>query len=374
MRPRLRLLVGVLEAKGLPNVPRLRLGVSPLPNACVQLWLEPLALRDSTRQTSRVVWRSGAPRYGQSFTFRPVLGTAAGSGGGVLRVGIFDSLSPLLPSGSAPSIGRLSDKAGGGVPGGPVSGAPPAAQASIANATLPLRDLMAALVASRPPSSCGSGGDLGGPAAVAAAAAAAAAAAPLGVDIWLPLVKGAAAAASGGSPTTGVAGALRRSLRAVAGGGNVAAATGPCPAGSGGAIRLYISAVFDDTVVVTNPDDGAASRAGATAAGPLGNSRGTRLARTAVSPKRDLGEQRQPFASAQAAKRRATKQQQQQQHAKQAPGGKEPARLFGSATAASALARARAARGGLARTTGSSSSSSSSSSSRAAGGQQPGWQ
>jgi hypothetical protein len=343
MRPRLRLLVGVLEAKGLPNVPRLRLGVSPLPNACVQLWLEPLALRDSTRQTSRVVWRSGAPRYGQSFTFRPVLGTAAGSGGGVLRIGIFDSLSPLLPSGSAAKIGRLSDTAGGGVLGGPVSGAPPAAQASIANATLPLRDLMAALAVSRPPSSCG-GGDLDGPAAAAPP--------PLGVDIWLPLVKGAAASASGGSPTTGVAGALRRSLRAVAGGGNVAVATGPCPAGSGGAIRLYISAVFDDTVAATNPDD----------------SRGTRLARAAVSPKRDLGEQRQPFASAQAAKRRATKQQQQQQHAKQAPGGKEPARLFGSATAASALARARAARGGLARTTGSSSSS------RAAGGQQPGWQ
>ena len=109
MRPRLRLLVGVLEARGLPNVPRLRLGVSPLPNACVQLWLEPLALRDSTRQTSRVVWRSAAPRYGQSFTFRPVLTTAGG--GGVLRVGVFDSLSPLVPTGSVAKIGRKSDKA-----------------------------------------------------------------------------------------------------------------------------------------------------------------------------------------------------------------------------------------------------------------------
>ena len=319
MRPRLRLLVGVLEAKGLPNVPRLRLGVSPLPNACVQLWLEPLALRDSTRQTSRVVWRSAAPRYGQSFTFRPVLTTAGG--GGVLRVGVFDSLSPLVPTGSVAKIGRKSDKAGGGVVGGPVSGAPPTAQATIANATVPLRELMAVLLADR---GAQSGDGTKRP--------------PLGIDIWLPLVKGAAEADGAVSPppTAGVAGALRRSLRGVVTGSGTAIAAGPCPDGSGGSVRLYISAVFDDTIVGAANDAATEKIAAVGAVSARTRAGFAPKRRTVVSPKKDLGEVRQPFAGTQAAKRRTA--------STAAP--KKPAQLFGSATVASALARARATRGG----------------------------
>ena len=285
LRPRLRVLVGILEARDLPQVPRLRLGVSPLPNACVRLWLEPSeTLLDSSSHVSRVVWRNSNPRFGQCFTFRPILGKTPG----VLHLSVLDALADGAGAGAGGSRASARMRTRGKARGNAAIATKP--RTGIATLAIPMREVFDTLLSN---GSCIDD-------------AKSTPAEPLGLDMWLPLTRVPKAgkkdlsATAKAKASSAVRAALVESLercrrRLPLDEVNTSEPSAPVPppksVGSGGALRLYISAVFDDvddTVSCTPLSRSArANAAKQKLKTPRKNS--------ALGAGTDVGERRQPY-------------------------------------------------------------------------------